>query len=255
MITLHELIKVITISFFTCCVLDFLFIAIIGENKTARWYLIHAIINTIVTFLVIPDMILLLKDPINGLNNEYSDVPLAMTVGMHLFHCISSYKTLSAIDWIHHLISNMLVCGLCFPFHYGPLVNWAAFFVCGFPGGIDYYLLFLSKMKIINSITEKKYNRILNIWIRAPGIIMFMPFAWTCYVYGKTNVPFYILVTQGILNVTNGLYFADRVVENHAVIDWCARHNIDKKNVEQVKKILAKMELDGSGSSKTDKNK
>ena len=242
MIEIKELLTIIAVSFFACAVLDVVFILVVkGANKTTRWYLIHAIVNTVVTYLVVPDMITLLKDPINGLNKVYSDMPLAITVGMHLFHCVSSYKTLALIDWVHHLISNMLVCGLCFPFEYGPLVNWGVFFVCGFPGGVDYYLLFLAKMGFIDRLAEKKYNRMLNMWIRAPGIICFIPFAWTCFVYGKSSVPIHILSIQAILNVANGLYFADRVTANHAVADWCDKHNIDKSNVEQVKKILAKL--------------
>eukprot|EP00944_MAST-04C_sp_MAST-4C-sp1_P008088 g8088.t1 len=241
MIGLRELSRVVVSTFLVCFALDAT-LKVLFQSKSARWYLIHAVVNSAITIMVIPDMVLLLKDPINGLSGDYSDVPLAMTVGMHVFHCVSSFKTLSRVDWIHHLVSNMLVCCLCFPFKYGPLVNWATFFVCGFPGGLDYYLLFFAKIGYIESRTEKRFNRNLNMWVRAPGIVMFVPFAWTCYVYGKTEVPLYILAIQGILNVANGLYFADRVVANHAIVKWCDKHNIDKKNVEQVRKILLNMQ-------------
>ena len=94
------------------------------ENKQTRWYLLHALTNTVVTILVWPDVVTTFLDPVNSLSGEYSDVPLAITVGLHVFHCASSYKTLTLIDWMHHLISNMLVAGLCFPFEYGAYTNF-----------------------------------------------------------------------------------------------------------------------------------
>ena len=105
----------------------------------------------------------------------YSDVPLATTIGLHLFHCVSQYKSLTTVDWAHHLVSNMLVSFLCFPYDYGPLMQWGLLFICGLPGGIDYYLLTLVKLGTIAPSTEKRINRLLNTWIRAPGIVSCEP--------------------------------------------------------------------------------
>ena len=186
------------------------------QSQEARYYALHALVNLIVVILIIPDIMRFLADPLAGLEGEYTDGPLAMTVGLHIFHCLSQAKKLTAVDWAHHLISNMLVSFLCFPFRYGPLTNWALFFVCGLPGGIDYLLLFLVKQQLLGKGQEKSINRVLNMWIRLPGIVAFVPFAYVCHVVGRTSVPGYLLVAQSLLNTFNAVYFADRVVANHA---------------------------------------
>jgi hypothetical protein len=214
------------------------------DDKNARWYLLHALTNTVIAVMVWPDMLTVFRDPVNSMALPYSDVPLAITVGLHVFHCLSQAKTLTFIDWAHHLISNMLVAGLCFPFIYGPLSNWGVFFVCGFPGGVDYYLLAFVKFGWLTSAQEKRANRFLNVWIRAPGILCWVAFAYVCWASGKTSMPDIVLAAQSFLNVFNALYFADRVVANEAICSWCATNGVDKKEVEQRKRQQ-------SGSKKT----
>ena len=96
-------------------------------------------------------------------------------------------------------------------------MNWATFFVCGLPGGVDYVLLFLVKQRYMEKRTEKAVNRFLNMWIRLPGIVAFVPFAYCCYAAGRSRVSGHLLVVQSLLNCVNGIYFADRVVANEAV--------------------------------------
>tara|TARA_B100000780_G_C21010843_1_gene404787 strand:- start:147 stop:836 length:690 start_codon:yes stop_codon:yes gene_type:complete len=199
-------------------------------DKNTRWYLTHAITNFVVVIFVIPDCIALLRDPAACLEApSNSDIPLAITVALHIFHCVSQIKTLSVVDWMHHLFGNILVCALAFPFHYGPLLSWGTFFVCGAPGGLDYLLLFLVKTKYMNKIQEKEWNRVLNMWIRLPGILFFVPLAYSAYVEGRTSVPLPVLSMQGALNFTNAIYFADRVVANTAVAVY--------KEEEKIKKV------------------
>ena len=185
------------------------------------------------TVLVLPDMFTVLRDPVNSMAMPYSDVPLAITVGLHVFHCVSQYASLTVVDWAHHLISNMLVAGLCFPFVYGPLSNWGVFFVCGFPGGVDYYLLAFVKLGWLKSAQEKSANRFLNMWIRAPGICCWVALAYACWASGRTSMPDAVLAAQAFLNMCNAIYFADRVVANEAVTRWCAENGVDKKGAEQ----------------------
>jgi hypothetical protein len=202
-------------SFALTAIGDLLLSAVV-QSQEARYYALHALVNLVVVILIMPDIMRFLGDPLSGLEGAYTDGPLAATVGLHLFHCVSQAKKLTAVDWAHHLISNMLVSFLCFPFHYGPLMNWACLFVCGLPGGIDYLLLFLVKQQRLEKGQEKSINRLLNMWIRLPGIVSFVPFAYVCHMAGRTSVSGYLLVLQSLLNMFNGVYFADRVVANHA---------------------------------------
>jgi len=192
-------------------------INIFVSNSSSKWYLIHALINTLITYLVIPDCINFLKDPLSGLESSYSDIPLSLTVGLHLFHCIKYYKKLTIIDWVHHFVSNIFSCCIIFPFRYGPIINWICLFICGLPGGIDYYLLFAVKQRWISKIKEKQINRFLNMWIRLPGILSIVPFVYCCYIVGKYHVSKYLLLTHVLLNSINAIYFADRVTMNYAL--------------------------------------
>jgi broad specificity phosphatase PhoE len=216
----YNLLQSLLISFLAITAFDFsLLLLQIGKgDQSTRWYLTQSVTNAVVVYFVLPDCIALLRDPASCLDApSNSDIPLVITVSLHLYHCVSNYKSLTTLDWLHHLLGNMLVCGLAFPFHYGPLLSWGCLFVCGLPGGIDYFLLFLVKVKYINKMTEKKWNRILNMWVRCPGIVTFLPFAFTAMMEGRTSVPYPILAAQGILNFINGVYFADRVTANAAV--------------------------------------
>ena len=97
-------------SFVSCVVADVLLRPAL-RDAAARYYLLHAIVNAAVCVLIYDDCVRFLRDPLAGLDGPYSDGALAMTVGLHLFHCASQAKTLTAVDWAHHLVSNMLVSG------------------------------------------------------------------------------------------------------------------------------------------------
>ena len=117
MLSLVEVAKVIGATFLAVLILDTLLRGVPGfDAASTRYNLVHALLNTYVVFAVVPDCYFVLANPLEAMSAPYSDVPLATTIGLHLFHCVSQYKTLTAVDWAHHLVSNMLVSFLCFPF-------------------------------------------------------------------------------------------------------------------------------------------
>jgi|TARA_B110000208_G_C11656639_1_gene390042 hypothetical protein len=233
-----DLCTALALSFCAIASFDVLcrFVNVGSGDQNTRWYLTHAVTNAVIVILVVPDCLALLRDPAACLEApSNSDIPLAITVALHLFHCMSQIQTLTALDWAHHLAGNMLVCALAFPYHYGPLLSWGCLYVCGLPGGIDYLMLYLVKTNRMDKLTEKRWNRRLNMWIRCPGIVSFLPFAYTAMLESRTSVPFPILVAQGALNLINGVYFADRVSGNAAVAEYKAaekQQRTKKKNIE-----------------------
>mgnify|MGYP001280656203 CR=1 FL=1 len=233
-----DLITALALSFCAIAAFDVFcrFVNVGNGDQNTRWYLTHAVTNAVVVYLVAPDCLALLRNPASCMEApSNSDIPLAITVSLHLFHCLSQIQTLTALDWAHHLAGNMLVCALAFPYHYGPVLSWGCLFVCGLPGGMDYFLLFLVKTNRIEKLTEKQWNRRLNMWIRCPGIISFLPFCYTAVLEGRTSVPFSVLAVQGLLNFINGIYFADRVAGNAAVAEYKAaekQQRTEKKNTE-----------------------
>ena len=60
----------------------------------------------------------------------------------------------------------------------GPLTNINNFFMCGVPGGIDYAMLVAVKHGWIEPLTEKNVNAGVNVWLRAPALIMIASFSY-----------------------------------------------------------------------------
>ena len=136
--------------------------------------------NTITCVLTFSDFLNVLLNPLNAFNGSRISLPLMSTISLHVFHIITCFNNLSIIDWMHHVISCLFV-GLLGEFYVnGPIINYFLFFLCGLPGGIDYYLLTLNKYGLINRLTEKRINVNLNMWIRLPGVLFGCN---TCYFY------------------------------------------------------------------------
>lgn len=63
-----------------------------AQDATARYFGVHAVFNTVMVYYCFPDLMKMLMDPADCLNGEYSDVPTAWTVGLHLMHIVTSWK-------------------------------------------------------------------------------------------------------------------------------------------------------------------
>ena len=55
---------------------------------------------------------------------------------------VCEFRSLTAVDWGHHLLSSVANGTLNVYYTYGPLLNFALFFATGLPGGIDYFLMY-----------------------------------------------------------------------------------------------------------------
>ena len=90
--------------------------------------------------------------------------------------------------------------------------------MCGIPGGIDYFMLFLIKMNLLNKLTEKKINRFLNLLIRWP--VMFL-----CFYIFSINVIrsnfnseyLFLMFIAFFLHLTNAVYYCDKVIGNYYI--------------------------------------
>lgn len=193
-------------------------------RKKTKWYLIHTVGNAVITGLSVKDMILTTRDPLNSVNNyadafaltNLSTYPVVIMSSIHLYHILLYFREMVLIDWIHHLASGGFVGSICTFYIKGSIVNHGLFFMCGFPGGVDYLMLTLNDIGLIDRMTEKRVNRYLNMYIRLPGIL------FNCYAglinYLYQPEPFCHISVGALiflLNVWNATYFAHRVVENY----------------------------------------
>jgi hypothetical protein len=53
--------------------------------------------------------------------------------------------------------------------------------------GLDYVMLALKGHGLIDKMTEKKYNRYLQQWVRAPSMSIYAFIAWTAWYNGNTD--------------------------------------------------------------------
>jgi len=191
-----------------------------GTN--ARWFSLHAFANFFVVIFSIPDCWNVVNEPINCMNPKCSfspyactDIPVCIIAAIHLYH-ILAFKNLTWDDWFHHLVFAVAICALHFCYNWGPASSFLSFFISGFPGGIDYLMLSMVKMKMMPSILEKRINRYINVWCRAPGCLSTGILVYASYQSGfKQTHPVALILGCGLI-FFNGQYYMERVVANHA---------------------------------------
>jgi hypothetical protein len=156
-------------------------------------------------------MIKLLKNPIFHIQNptrfDYSTIISAI---LHMYHLI--FFKCNKSDLFHHL--TFVLFGTLTQY----LVNWGYgtalyhFFLCGLPGGIDYFLLGLAKQNVISKNSRLKYAVELNNWIRAPGAIFTWCISYIWFIYRLDyglNLFCFIIIT--LASVINAQYYSRQV--------------------------------------------
>ena len=116
-------------------------------SKT-RWYFIHFIANMIIVSNTYDNVYYAFLEPKNIMNLPFSNFNINFTMALHIFHIYTSRNKLTLTDWIHHLVSCIFVCTFALYFVKNSIIDYLLFFMCGLPGGIDYFLLYLTKKKI-----------------------------------------------------------------------------------------------------------
>ena len=91
--------------------------------------------------------------------------------------------------------------------------NLVGFFMCGLPGGIDYFMLALVKFGSMSPFTEKAWNTRLNVWLRSPGLLL----TAFCLILGRFDehspesvherLPSWMVVAVALLCTLNGQYY------------------------------------------------
>eukprot|EP01102_Stenamoeba_stenopodia_P007982 TRINITY_DN2258_c0_g1_i6.p1 TRINITY_DN2258_c0_g1~~TRINITY_DN2258_c0_g1_i6.p1 ORF type:complete len:277 (+),score=37.00 TRINITY_DN2258_c0_g1_i6:191-1021(+) len=228
---------VIFIGYF---VLNRLMIAIgwMKNDPTGRYLAIHVVCNFYVVAVHLDDVFATYWDPANAVRGFCDTRGTMAILALHLFH-IAFFRPLPMVDWIHHGVMIIVMLPLAYSLHPGPLLGHGAFFSSGLPGGIDYVMLVMVKNGLMQSLTEKRINTSIQMWIRCPGCIIHSVLTWTsyCETYKReqlgerdllpgTLLPdstkaFFIPVFVVMVTfLWNGIYFLERVVSNYAVKEF-----------------------------------
>jgi hypothetical protein len=219
----------------------FLTDVLLARSYKARYFFCHSIINGIITILVIPDSYWLLSDPLAALQvKSCSSAPLGLVFAIHFYHMIGAFIPkayggfkLYPVDWLHHILMVVLGCPAIMFAAMGPCVNFNFLFVCGIPGGLDYYMLVRVKEGTMKSLDEKSINTNLNVWCRCPFLV-----STVVLIFVQTHMhqpPIHIVCLRifcCIINWWNGLYFMERVVSNYYVTHHKLKDALTKKGGE-----------------------
>ena len=187
---------------------------------STRWFVLHVAINGFVVYLTFNDMVNALTNIENAHKNIISMTALNSIVALHFYHMLF-FDNLCFIDWLHHILMMYVAVNVYNNSSIGSSINYILFYVSGLPGGIDYAMLILVKYKYMQSITEKRLNTYLNVWIRSPFLVVGTYLLYLSNKITHTNVNPYICASTIILLFWNAQYFAYRITSNFVKSNNC----------------------------------
>jgi hypothetical protein len=179
------------------------------------YYAVHSLHNAAIVYSTYNEVVMSLTNFPAAIHQPVNLFAVQICSALHMYHILYYYSKLRFDDWLHHglMIGIALPIGAVVPS--GTMLGFSLFFTTGLPGGIDYFMLFLTRNNWLRRETEKRINTWLNVWIRSPGCVaqaalsilalhmnahMLSPIAW------------YAGMVAGLLNYWNGQYFMQQVV-------------------------------------------
>ena len=178
-------------------------------SPNTRWFFIHSVINSIVSYYNFWDIKYCIENASECYLADASENAVWATnfaVLMHAYHLVFFYNHLTNQDWFHHII----MCGIDAPilyFYNKKFQTAAAFFLTGFPGMIDYFLLWCVKMKFLDPMIEKQAYVWISTWVRSPGCILTSLFAIPFFTESDNIIDEIVAFFGILLNFWNGQYY------------------------------------------------
>ena len=200
------------LSLFIIYCLDFGLCKLI--NQQARWFQLHAVVNTLITFLVYNDVIAVFLDPMKSLDLSVTKDAGQVCLALHAYH-ILTFNNLTKLDYAHHILSVFLAGVPGIFFWSNPLIHVWYIFACGIPGGIEYYMLCFVKHGYMSKLTQKRWSSLINTYIRCPGILFVSFASYIGYMSGLIDLPGWFVFYLCFSVFMNGTFFGKLSVENH----------------------------------------
>jgi hypothetical protein len=183
------------------------------------YYLLHFLHNAIIVSLTANEVYSSLADFNFIQESPKNMLALEFVFALHFYHIAIYWCKFRFDDWLHHI----LMIGIALPiggyFDSKSLLGYSLFFTTGLPGGIDYFLLFLTRNNWLDRSYEKQINAWLNTWIRSPGCISNATLSLVLISLNHVKLSFdwWLGMTCAILHLWNGQYFMRQIVENNAI--------------------------------------
>jgi len=206
-----------------------------ARHTKARYFALHVICNGWISVLCLPDLYKIATDPVNALAHRetVNHWPTSLVFSIHVYHMLF-FRNLQFIDWLHHILMVVIGAPLLITGETGHVMNFNHFFMCGLPGGADYAMLFAVKHGWMEPISEKRYNALINVWIREPALVVTATLGFIQFHLQKSESDIgwgigAIRVFLMLLAMWNGLFFMERVVGNYQVCNYIAKQEAKKQ--------------------------
>jgi len=186
------------------------------RDDTSRYFLLHTLANAVITMSTAKEMLQVLSDPVGSSLGRCNVLPTYMVPCLFTYH-LSVFSNVPRDEWEHHLLFGLGLAGPQLRYCVGPVQNAIAFFICGLPGGLDYAMLCAVKEGWLRSSSEKIWNSKLQVWMRAPGILLSSYAIYLISRYSGLKQPSKLLpYLLFLLASFNGQYYMQKVVANTA---------------------------------------
>ena len=179
------------------------------------YYAVHSIHNAAIVYSTFHEVVASLTNFTAAIHQPVNLFALEICAALHIYHILYYYKKFRFDDWLHHI----LMIGIALPIGglvpSGTMLGFSLFFTTGLPGGIDYFLLFLTRNYWLLREREKRINAWMNVWIRSPGCVAQATLSVVALYMQADNLligQWYAGLLAGILNYWNGQYFMQQIV-------------------------------------------
>ena len=191
-------------------------------GSKARWFQLHTLLNIIVVFNILPDVIEIFNNPNMGyrlLDNHTASLNILC---LHIYHIIG-FRNLGFYDYFHHILFIGLgVIPVIFLIKYNQI--YLGYLSCsGIPGIIEYSTLSLYKNNIITLSLQKKFNSYVYIYLRLPLCIVGVTMNYYAYINNLVRDNLLITSYINFLLYLNGTFFTQLTVESYYKIKYSTK--------------------------------
>lgn len=183
------------------------------------YYLLHSVHNGAIVYLTFDEVVNSLTDYSYIQTSQKNILALQLVFALHFYHIAIYWRKFRFDDWLHHILMIGIALPLGTYVDSKALLGYSLFFTTGLPGGIDYFLLFLTRNGWLFKGYEKQINSWLNVWVRSPGCISHATLS-ILYMSSQEQVyslDWFLAMIIASLIFWNGQYFMRQIVENYTV--------------------------------------
>ena len=183
-------------------------------DKKTRWFLLHSIGNAITMFTIWDEVILGITHPDDMYQMSTNHKGTIIVYTLHMYHSLFFKLTLQ--DWIHHIVFVFM--GLTYSLLYQPFLAAALPLatINGIPGMIDYFLISMVRLNLVDRKRQKIVNAEINCWFRCPYGLFMSGCAYVSMIKHDewSGLPGIVFV------VLNSIYYGNQAVINTVMCNY-----------------------------------